>query len=79
MIFGVKLYKGDVTDKESMREAMTGADVLFAWRVGISMLNEPKCSINVVGTKKCSCAVSLKIERCTQARVRSTRTQKGKS
>lgn len=26
---GVKLFQGDVTDKESMREAMTGADGLF--------------------------------------------------
>ncbi len=26
---GIKIFKGDVTDKESMREAMTGTDAVF--------------------------------------------------
>ncbi len=51
---GIKLYKGDVTDKESMREAMTGADGLFhvaGWYKYAERTKGEAYAINVVGTK----------------------------
>ena len=53
---GVKIAKGDVTEKESMREGMTGADIVFhnaGWyEIGISKSAQQKMqAINVEGTK----------------------------
>lgn len=53
-ILGVKLFKGDVTDKESMREAMTGVDGVYhvaGWyKVGVKdkSLGE---KVNIQGTR----------------------------
>lgn len=51
---GVKLFKGDVTDKESMREAMTGADGVYhvaGWyKVGVKD-KTPGEKVNVQGTR----------------------------
>jgi nucleoside-diphosphate-sugar epimerase len=50
---GVKLFKGDVTDKESMREAMRGVDGVFhvaAWyKIGVKDKSEAE-RVNVQGT-----------------------------
>ena len=51
---GVKLYKGDVTEKESMREAMTGVDGIFhvaGWYKYAERTKGEAYAINVVGTK----------------------------
>ncbi|MFN8427846.1 MAG: NAD-dependent epimerase/dehydratase family protein [Anaerolineales bacterium] len=51
---GVKLHKGDVTDKESMREAMTGVDGVFhvaGWYKYAERIKGEAYAINVVGTK----------------------------
>ena len=51
---GVKLYKGDVTDKESMREPMTGVDGVYhvaGWyKVGVKD-KTPGEKVNVQGTR----------------------------
>lgn len=51
---GVKLFQGDVTDKESMREAMTGVDGVFhvaGWyKVGVKD-KTPGEKVNVQGTR----------------------------
>lgn len=51
---GVKLFKGDVTDKESMREAMTDADGVFhvaGWyKVGVKD-KTPGEKVNIQGTR----------------------------
>ena len=51
---GVKLFKGDVTDKESMREAMQGVDGLFhvaGWyKIGARDKDEGE-KVNVQGTR----------------------------
>lgn len=51
---GVKIFTGDITDKESMRRAMQGCDGLFhaaAWyKVGIRD-KKPGRRINVDGTR----------------------------
>jgi nucleoside-diphosphate-sugar epimerase len=51
---GVGVFKGDITDKESMREAMTGADGVFhiaAWyKIGSKDKSEGQ-KINVQGTR----------------------------
>jgi nucleoside-diphosphate-sugar epimerase len=51
---GVKLFKGDVTDKESMREAMTGVDGVFhvaGWyKVGIRDKSDGE-KVNIQGTR----------------------------
>lgn len=51
---GVKLFRGDVTDKESMREAMTGTDGVFhvaGWyKVGAKDKSEGE-RINIQGTR----------------------------
>jgi len=51
---GVKFYKGDVTDKESIREAMTGVDGVFhmaGWyKLGIKDKGEGE-RVNVQGTR----------------------------
>ncbi|HVU14399.1 MAG TPA: NAD-dependent epimerase/dehydratase family protein, partial [Phototrophicaceae bacterium] len=51
---GVKLYAGDITDKESMRAAMTGVDAVFhlaAWyKIGARDKSEAE-KINVGGTR----------------------------
>ncbi|HEX9330668.1 MAG TPA: NAD-dependent epimerase/dehydratase family protein [Anaerolineales bacterium] len=50
---GVKLFKGDVTDKESMREAMTGVDGVFhvaAWyKIGVRDKSDGE-KVNIQGT-----------------------------
>jgi nucleoside-diphosphate-sugar epimerase len=51
---GVKLYKGDVTDKESMREAMRGADGVFhvaGWYKIVERNKGEAYAVNVNGTK----------------------------
>lgn len=51
---GVKLFKGDVTDKESMREAMTGVDGVYhvaGWyKVGVKD-KTPGEQVNIEGTR----------------------------
>jgi nucleoside-diphosphate-sugar epimerase len=51
---GVKLFKGDVTDKESMREAMTGVDGVFhvaGWyKIGVKD-KTPGQKVNIQGTR----------------------------
>lgn len=51
---GVKLFKGDVTDKESMREAMTGVDGVYhvaGWyKVGVKDKTHGE-KVNVQGTR----------------------------
>jgi nucleoside-diphosphate-sugar epimerase len=51
---GVELYKGDLTDKESMREPMTGVDGIYhiaGWyKVGVRD-KKPGYAINVQGTR----------------------------
>jgi len=51
---GVKLFKGDVTDKESMREAMTGVDGVYhvaAWyKVGVHDKSDGE-RVNIRGTR----------------------------
>jgi nucleoside-diphosphate-sugar epimerase len=51
---GVKLYKGDVTDKESMREAMTGADGVYhvaGWyKIGVKDKSGGE-QVNMQGTR----------------------------
>lgn len=51
---GVKLFKGDVTDKESMREAMTGVDGVYhvaGWyKVGVKD-KTPGEKVNIEGTR----------------------------
>jgi len=51
---GVKLFKGDVTDKESMREAMTGVDGVYhvaGWyKVGVKD-KTPGEKVNIQGTR----------------------------
>ncbi|MEW6086028.1 MAG: NAD-dependent epimerase/dehydratase family protein [Chloroflexota bacterium] len=51
---GVNLYKGDVTDKESMREAMTGVDGVFhvaGWYKLVERTKGEAHAANVIGTK----------------------------
>jgi nucleoside-diphosphate-sugar epimerase len=52
---GIKLFKGDVTDKESMREAMTGVDGVYhvaGWyKVGVKD-KTPGEKVNIQGTRK---------------------------
>jgi len=51
---GVKLYKGDVTDKESMRTAMTGVDGIFhvaGWYKIVERNKGEAHAVNVKGTK----------------------------
>ena len=53
---GVKIAKGDVTERESMREGMAGADIVYhnaGWyEVGVSKSAQQKMqAINVEGTK----------------------------
>lgn len=51
---GVKLHKGDVTDKESMREAMTGVDGVFhvaGWYKIVERNKGEAYAVNVQGTK----------------------------
>lgn len=51
---GVRLFKGDVTDKESMREAMTGVDGVFhvaGWYKLVERDKGEAYAVNVVGTK----------------------------
>ncbi|HZM22343.1 MAG TPA: NAD-dependent epimerase/dehydratase family protein [Anaerolineales bacterium] len=51
---GVKLFKGDVTDKESMREAMTGVDGVFhvaGWyKIGVKDKSDGE-RVNIQGTR----------------------------
>jgi nucleoside-diphosphate-sugar epimerase len=51
---GAKLFKGDVTDKESMREAMTGVDGVFhvaGWyKIGVKDKTEGE-RVNIQGTR----------------------------
>ena len=51
---GVKLFKGDVTDKESMREAMTGVDGVYhvaGWyKIGVRDKSDGE-KVNVQGTR----------------------------
>ena len=51
---GVKLYKGDVTDKESMREAMTGVDGIYhvaGWyKIGVKDKSDGE-RVNIQGTR----------------------------
>jgi nucleoside-diphosphate-sugar epimerase len=51
---GVKLFKGDVTDKESMREAMTGVDGVYhvaGWyKVGVKDKTDGE-KVNIQGTR----------------------------
>lgn len=51
---GVKLFKGDVTDKESMREAMQGVDGVFhvaGWyKIGVKDKSDAQ-RVNVIGTR----------------------------
>ena len=53
-ILGVKLFKGDVTDKESMREAMQGVDGVFhvaGWyKIGVKDKTDGE-RVNVQGTR----------------------------
>jgi len=66
---GVKIAKGDVTEKESMREGMAGADIVYhnaGWyEVGVSKSAQQKMqAINVEGTKNVlSLAKELGIKR----------------
>ena len=51
---GVTLYKGDVTDKESLREAMTGVDGVFhcaGWYKVIERVKGEAEAVNVRGTR----------------------------
>lgn len=51
---GVKLFKGDVTDKESMREAMTGVDGVFhvaGWYKIGTKDKTPGEKVNIQGTR----------------------------
>ncbi|MBC7878201.1 MAG: NAD-dependent epimerase/dehydratase family protein [Anaerolineales bacterium] len=51
---GVKLFKGDVTDKESMREAMTGVDGVFhvaGWYKVGTKDKTPGEKVNIQGTR----------------------------
>ena len=51
---GVKLFKGDVTDKESMREAMTGVDGVFhvaGWYKVGTKDKIPGEKVNIQGTR----------------------------
>ncbi len=52
---GVKLFKGDVTDKESMREAMRGVDGVFhvaGWyKIGVKDKSDAE-RVNVQGTRQ---------------------------
>lgn len=54
LAIGVKLFKGDVTDKESMREAMTGVDGVFhvaGWyKVGVKDKSDGE-KVNIQGTR----------------------------
>ncbi|HET9909956.1 MAG TPA: NAD-dependent epimerase/dehydratase family protein [Anaerolineales bacterium] len=51
---GVKIFKGDVTDKESMREAMTGVDGVFhvaGWyKIGVKDKSDGE-RVNIQGTR----------------------------
>ncbi|WKZ48072.1 MAG: NAD-dependent epimerase/dehydratase family protein [Anaerolineales bacterium] len=50
---GVKLYKGDVTEKESMREGMTGVDGVFhvaGWYKLVERTKGEAYAVNVKGT-----------------------------
>lgn len=51
---GVKLFKGDVTDKESMREAMTGVDGVYhvaGWyKIGVKDKSDGE-RVNIQGTR----------------------------
>src|SRR5688572_8839004 len=51
---GVKLFKGDVTDKESMREAMLGVDGVYhvaGWyKIGVKDKRDAE-RVNVQGTR----------------------------
>ncbi|HXD09227.1 MAG TPA: NAD-dependent epimerase/dehydratase family protein [Anaerolineales bacterium] len=53
-VLGVKLFKGDVTDKESMREAMTGVDGVYhvaGWyKVGTKDKSDGE-KVNIQGTR----------------------------
>ena len=66
---GVKIAKGDVTEKESIREGMAGADIVYhnaGWyEVGVSKSAQQKMqAINVEGTKNVlSLAKELGIKR----------------
>jgi nucleoside-diphosphate-sugar epimerase len=51
---GVKLFKGDITDKESMREAMTGVDGVFhvaGWYKIGTKDKTPGEKVNIQGTR----------------------------
>lgn len=51
---GVKLFKGDVTNKESMREAMTGVDGVFhcaGWYKLVERVKGKAEEVNVQGTR----------------------------
>ncbi len=68
-IEGVKIAKGDVTEKETMRDGMTGADIVFhnaGWyELGVSEESKRRMqAINVEGTKNVlSLAKELGIKR----------------
>src|SRR5262245_48963010 len=51
---GVKLFKGDVTDKESMRQGMTGVDGVFhvaGWyKIGVKDKSDGE-KVNIQGTR----------------------------
>ena len=53
-VLGVKLFKGDVTDKESMREAMTGVDGVYhvaGWyKIGTKDKSDGE-KVNIQGTR----------------------------
>lgn len=51
---GVKLFTGDVTDKDSMREAMTGVDGVFhvaGWSKLVERRKGEAYAVNVKGTQ----------------------------
>ena len=63
---GVKLYQGDITDIESMRDGMTGCDVVYHmagyYKLGANDAKEKADRINIDGTRNvCSLALELKI------------------
>jgi nucleoside-diphosphate-sugar epimerase len=51
---GVKLFKADVTDKESMREGMTGVDGVYhvaGWYKVVERVKGEAASVNIQGTR----------------------------
>ena len=80
---GVKLFKGDVTDKASMREAMTGVDGVYhvaGWyKVGTHDKSDG-VKVNIEGTRNVlELMRELKIPKGVYTSLRSTRTQKARS